>query len=216
MRTKTKGTPRGDDAAATSTRASNAVLDVENLTVRYKVAEGYFTAVDNVSFSVAPGEQVAIVAIRLGKTNTCLAIAGLLTHPNAVIGGMPLRSREPRLRSASACACRSAFPDLRWSSRMEYVLDPVWTVGSQLIDILRATQKISPQECQGQGSGMATQGRHGRTRASDEELPYELSGGMRQRVMVALALGGSRASSSHRLADKRDGMRPCRSRSCSC
>src|SRR5579863_3522027 len=84
MKTKTNGTR--DDDAATSGPASTAVLEVANLTVRYKVAEGYFTAVDNVSFSVAPGERVAIVGESgSGKTNTCLAIAGVLNHPNAVI-----------------------------------------------------------------------------------------------------------------------------------
>ena len=193
MRTKTEGTPRGDDAAATSTRASNAVLDVENLTVRYKVADGYFTAVDNVSFRVAAGEQVAIVGESgSGKTNTCLAIAGLLTHPNAVIGADAITFQGTSIAQRKRVRLPQRIPGLAMVFQdASTSLDPVWTVGSQLIDILRATQKISRKNAKAKAAdwlrkvGMAEPERVMKSR------PYELSGGMRQRVMVALALAGN-------------------------
>jgi oligopeptide/dipeptide ABC transporter ATP-binding protein len=193
MRTKPEGTPHGDAAATTSTQASNAVLDVANLTVRYKVADGYFTAVDNVSFKVAPGERVAIVGESgSGKTNTCLAIAGVLTHANAVITadaitfqGTSIAQRKRKRLPERIPGLAMVFQDASTS------LDPVWTVGSQLIDILRATQRISRKDAKAKAAewllkvGLADHERVLRSR------PYELSGGMRQRVMVALALAGS-------------------------
>jgi peptide/nickel transport system ATP-binding protein len=192
MRTKTEGTHRDDDAA-TSTPASTAVLDVENLTVRYKVADGDFTAVDNVSFRVAPGERVAIVGESgSGKTNTCLAIAGVLTHPNAVIEadaitfqGTSIAQRKRKRLPQRIPGLAMVFQDASTS------LDPVWTVGSQLVDILRATQQISYKNAKAKAAewllkvGMVDHQRVMKSR------PYELSGGMRQRVMVALALAGS-------------------------
>jgi oligopeptide/dipeptide ABC transporter ATP-binding protein len=194
MRTKTEGTHRGgDDAAVTSTRASNAVLDVENLTVRYKVADGYFTAVDNVSFRVAPGEQVAIVGESgSGKTNTCLAIAGVLTHPNAVIEADAVTFQGTSIAQRKRTRLPHRIPGLAMVFQdASTSLDPVWTVGSQLIDILRATQKISRKNAKAKAAewlrkvGMADPERVMKSR------PYELSGGMRQRVMVALALAGN-------------------------
>jgi peptide/nickel transport system ATP-binding protein len=191
MKTKTNGTR--DDDAATSRPASTAVLEVANLTVRYKVAEGYFTAVDNVSFSVAPGERVAIVGESgSGKTNTCLAVAGVLNHPNAVIEadaitfkGTSIAQRKRKRLPQRIPGLAMVFQDASTS------LDPVWTVGSQLIDILRATQQISRKNAKAKAAewllkvGMADHERVMKSR------PYELSGGMRQRVMVALALAGS-------------------------
>ena len=193
MRTTTEGTHRGDDAAATSSRASNAVLDVENLTVRYKVAHGYFTAVDNVSFRVAPGERVAIVGESgSGKTNTCLAIAGVLTHPNAVIEADAVTFQGTSIAQRKRARLPHRIPGLAMVFQdASTSLDPVWTVGSQLIDILRATQKISRKNAKAKAAewllkvGMAEPGRVMKSR------PYELSGGMRQRVMVALALAGN-------------------------
>ena len=169
------------------------MLEVANLTVRYKVAEGYFTAVDNVSFSVAPGERVAIVGESgSGKTNTCLAIAGVLTHPNAVIEadaitfqGTSIAQRKRKRLPQRIPGLAMVFQDASTS------LDPVWTVGSQLVDILRATQKISRKNAKAKAAewllkvGMADPERVMKSR------PYELSGGMRQRVMVALALSGN-------------------------
>jgi peptide/nickel transport system ATP-binding protein len=192
MRAKTESTHPVDDAAVTSTPASSAVLDVENLTVRYKVADGYFTAVDNVSFKVAPGERIAIVGESgSGKTNTCLAIAGFLTQPNAVIEadaiafqGTSIVQRKRKRLPHRIPGLAMVFQDANTS------LDPVWTVGSQLIDILRATQKISRKDAKAKAAewllkvGMADPERVMNSR------PYELSGGMRQRVMVALALAG--------------------------
>jgi len=183
MGAKTEDTHRGDDA----------VLEVANLTVRYKVPDGYFTAVDDVSFSVAPGERVAIVGESgSGKTNTCLAIAGLLTHQNAVIEadaitlqGTSIAQRKRKRLPQRVPGLAMVFQDASTS------LDPVWTVGSQLIDILRATQRMSRRNAKAKAAewlvkvGMADPARVMKSR------PHELSGGMRQRVMVALALAGS-------------------------
>ena len=170
----------------------DTVLDVRGLTVRFKVDGGFFTAVDEVSFTVRPGERVAIVGESgSGKTNTCLAISGFLTHPHAVIAADEVvfdgrsianlpRKRLPRRVPGLAMVFQDASTSL----------DPVWTVGSQLTDVIRSTQEVSKAAARKQAEdwllkvGMVDPERVMKSR------PYELSGGMSQRVMVALALAG--------------------------
>jgi oligopeptide/dipeptide ABC transporter ATP-binding protein len=190
MLTEIEGAIR-DEATADDT-VTQAVLEVKDLSVRYKVPTGWFTAVDGVSFSVGPGERVAIVGESgSGKTNTCLAIAGFLTHPNAeltstsidFLGESIVRKKRKRLPERIP-GLAMVFQDASTS------LDPVWTVGSQITDILRSTQKITRKQAKEQAVewlrrvGMTDPERVMKSR------PYELSGGMRQRVMVALALCG--------------------------
>jgi len=168
------------------------VLEVEALTVRYRTSVGTVTAVDGVTFSIAPGERVALVGESgSGKTGTCLAISGLLTDPSASIevdgirfcgdsiAGRPW-SRIPR----GVPGLAMVFQDASTS------LDPVWTLGSQLIAVLRGTRRMSRKEARAEA--IAWLDRVGLT-DTDRVLrsrPYELSGGMRQRAMIALALAG--------------------------
>jgi peptide/nickel transport system ATP-binding protein len=169
-----------------------AVLDVDSLTVRYQTADGLFTAVDDVSFSVAPGERVALVGESgSGKTGTCLAIAGFLTHPSARIevgdirfggvsvGNLP-RTRLPKRVPGLAMVFQDASTSL----------DPVWTIGSQLTDVIRATQQVSRREAKELAVEWLDRVGLTDTNRILKSRPYELSGGMRQRAMIALALSG--------------------------
>lgn len=172
--------------------AAAAVLDVDALSVRYETANGLFTAVDQVSFSIAPGERVALVGESgSGKTGTCLAIAGFLTHPSARIEVGDIRfdgvsvSNRPRTRLPKRVpGLAMVFQDASTS------LDPVWTIGSQLTDVIRYTQQVSRKEAKEQAVEWLD--RVGLTDTDQilKSRPYELSGGMRQRAMIALALSG--------------------------
>lgn len=192
MLTDTDKTVREDANARERGPAKDLVLDVKNLTVRYRVAGGYFTAVDRVSFTVKPGERVAIVGESgSGKTNTCLAISGFITHPQAVVevdevmfDGKSIANRPRKRLPQRIPGLAMVFQDASTS------LDPVWTIGSQLTDVIRSTQKVGKAAAKAQAEdwlrkvGMVDPERVMKSR------PYELSGGMSQRVMVALALAG--------------------------
>ena len=169
------------------------LLVVEGLSVRFHTSGGWLSAVDDVSFSVGRGERVALVGESgSGKTGTCLAVAGFLTQPNVEISarrvsfdGLDLsrraRSRLPRRVPGLAMIFQDASTSL----------DPVWTIGSQLREVIRATQGLNRRQV----AARAVEWLH-KVGLSDTERvlasrPYELSGGMRQRAMIALALSGT-------------------------
>ncbi|MET0324757.1 MAG: ABC transporter ATP-binding protein [Ilumatobacteraceae bacterium] len=171
---------------------TSALLDVEGLTVRYETEHGDVVAVDDVSFTVAPGERVALVGESgSGKSGTCLAIAGLLTHPSARISATRLAfegiERDPRPTSRlprRVPGMAMVFQDASTS------LDPVWTIGSQLVDILRATQRTSRKDAKRQAVDWLHRVGLTDTDRVMKSRSYELSGGMRQRAMLAMALSG--------------------------
>ena len=171
----------------TDTISATPVLRVRDLTVRY----GDVVAVQSAHLDVRRGERVAIVGESgSGKTSLANAIAGFL-DPLAgevdasvlELDGVPLsRSGEQERIPRRTPGLSMVFQDAMSS------LDPVWSIGSQLISVLRETEKV--------GKKQATQDALHWLREvgiTDPERvmgakPHELSGGMRQRVMMAIAL----------------------------
>ncbi|MFT4087693.1 MAG: ABC transporter ATP-binding protein [Gordonia sp. (in: high G+C Gram-positive bacteria)] len=173
--------------------AGSTHLDVRHLTVTYETPRGLVTAVNDVSFTVAAGERVALVGESgSGKSNVCLAVGGFLTAPNVTmsveymtLGGTTLdrgakRSRIPAFTPGIAMVFQDAMTSL----------DPVWTIGSQLDAVLRATGSLSRPERRERARDWLTKVGLTDTKRVMGSRPYELSGGMRQRVMMALALAG--------------------------
>ncbi|OLT12397.1 hypothetical protein BJF78_04135 [Pseudonocardia sp. CNS-139] len=167
------------------------ILDVAGLTVRYATPAGPFTAVDGFSLSLRAGERVAVVGESgSGKTNACMAVAGFL-DPAADISAERLAFRGQNLLSAR----RGVLPRRRTGMAVVFQdamtsLDPVWTVGSQLRAVLRRTGAHRRRDADAAAADWLRRvGLHD-TRRVLAARPYELSGGMRQRVMIALALCG--------------------------
>ncbi len=168
------------------------VLTVSDLVVRYESDRSGPPAVDGVGFTIAAGERVALVGESgSGKTTLALAVAGLLTVPGVAISATQLefldvavrtvpRGRLPRRTDGIAMVFQDAMVSL----------DPVWRIGSQLTATIRARHKVSRSEAR----GLSLEWLHKVGLDDGERIlrarPYELSGGMRQRVMMAIALSG--------------------------
>lgn len=168
---------------------ASALLEVTNLTVEYPTPRGPFTAVEDFSLVMKPGERVAIVGESgSGKTNSAMAIAGFLDPAAQVsvermmFGDTNLGSRAQSVLPVRVPGIAVVFQDAMTS------LDPVWKIGSQMRSVIRNNTKLSRKAADVQAAGWLEKvGLHDTERVL-RSRPYELSGGMRQRVMIALAL----------------------------
>ncbi len=172
-----------------------ALLDVKNLKVHFHTRNGLVKAVDDVSFSVNPGETLAIVGESgSGKSVTCYSLLDLLPKPPAKIEGGTamfdgedlLTCNKDRMRHFRGNDIAMIFQDPMTS------LNPNLTVGEQLIEPLiyhpdkerrhdRATAKLRAIELLNEVGIVDAERRF-------DSYPHEFSGGMRQRVMIAMAL----------------------------
>ncbi|MCF7549995.1 ABC transporter ATP-binding protein [Pseudonocardia sp. WMMC193] len=170
-----------------------ALLEIDDLTVSYGSGASAVVAVNAVSARVARGERIAVVGESgSGKTTLALAIAGFLDPAVTVSGSVRFDGRDlgragggrrPRLPPRTP-GVSMMFQDAMTS------LDPVWSVGSQLADVLRTNTGCSRREARVAAGDWVTRVGLRDTARVLAARPYELSGGMRQRVMLALALAG--------------------------
>jgi peptide/nickel transport system ATP-binding protein len=174
--------------------ADAPLLSVEDLRVSFRTEDGVVQAVDGVSFTVNPGEVVAIVGESgSGKSVTSMTLMGLTRSPNASFEGTAhfegaelVGASNDQLRRIRGARIAMIFQDPMSS------LDPVYRIGRQIAEqILVHDTKIS----QGRGDGPRGRAdgarRHPRARDRARSYPHEFSGGMRQRVMIAMALSCS-------------------------
>ncbi|MFZ2173451.1 MAG: ABC transporter ATP-binding protein [Rhodococcus sp. (in: high G+C Gram-positive bacteria)] len=169
--------------------SSTPLLEVQNLSVVYPTPRGPFTAVDGFTLSVGRGERVAIVGESgSGKTNSCMAIAGFLEAEAQVeadrmqFGEVDLLSRKKGILPVRIPGISVVFQDAMTS------LDPVWKIGSQMRSVIRNNEKVSRRGADAKAvEWLRKVGLHDIDRVLAAR-PYELSGGMRQRVMIALGL----------------------------
>jgi peptide/nickel transport system ATP-binding protein len=170
------------------------LLDVEDLKVSFRTEEGVIRAVDGVSFQVTPGEVVAIVGESgSGKSVTGMTLMGLTRGPNttvegiATLNGMDLiGAPEDELRKVRGHDIAMIFQDPMSS------LNPVYRIGNQIVEQIRVhNPDVSKRDAMGRAVELME--RVGIPRAAERlrSYPHEFSGGMRQRVMIAMALSCS-------------------------
>lgn len=166
------------------------VLDVSRLRTSFFTDDGEIPAVDGVDFEIHSGEILGIVGESgCGKSVTSLSIMGLVPTPGRIVGGEILfkgedltKASEKRLRRMRGHEIAMIFQEPMTS------LNPVYTIGDQLVEALRIHTKQRKKEAKHRAINMLKQ--VGLPRAEDlvDEYPHQLSGGMRQRVMIAMAM----------------------------
>lgn len=172
------------------------VVRVDNLSVRFSSSERTVDAVRNLSFHVDRGETLAIVGESgSGKSVTSLALMRLVEHGGGKIihGAMTLRRRD-----ASLVDLVHADPKLMRSVRgadMAMIfqepmtsLNPVFTAGEQIAESIRLHQHVGHAAARAETLRLLEQVRIPQARSVMDRYPHQLSGGMRQRVMIAMAL----------------------------
>ena len=183
-RAAVRGTAPGEPAAP---QAAGTVLEVRELTVAYRGAAREIRAVDGVSLVVAPGRMVGLVGESgSGKSTLALALLGLLRPPAEVLGGrILLAGRDLRtLRGPEARRIRGREIALVPQGAMS-ALNPAYSVHRQVAEAAALTRP-DPRAAAVRASELLEQ--VGIARERHRAFPHELSGGMRQRVMIAMAV----------------------------
>ncbi|HEY6781113.1 MAG TPA: ABC transporter ATP-binding protein [Thermoleophilaceae bacterium] len=173
-----------------SVNGDTPLLSVRDLRVAFATEEGVVQAVDQVSFDLAPGEVLAVVGESgCGKSVTAMTLMGLTRSPNARFEGTATY-RDTELIGASDEALRQIrgeeiamiFQDPMTS------LNPVHRIGNQIVEQIQAHEPVSDAQARERVIELLEKVGIPRARERIDSYPYEFSGGMRQRVMIALAL----------------------------
>ena len=167
-----------------------ALLDVESLVVEFPGRRGVLRALDEISFSIAPGEVLGVVGESgAGKSLTGAAIIGLLEPPGRIASGQILLEgmRIDRLSAAQMRPIRGRRIGAIFQDPLT-TLDPLVSVGRQLVETMQTHLKLTDQEARQRAvrwlEEVGIPGAAERVSA----YPHQFSGGMRQRVVIALAL----------------------------
>src|SRR6266581_9393100 len=167
-----------------------ALLEVDNLQTHFRTPDGVNRAVDGVSFAVEAGETVAIVGESgCGKSVTANSILRLVPQPPGKIGGAIrfqgrdlLKLSERAMREVRGNDISMVFQEPMTS------LNPVLTIGRQIAEPLRLHQGLSRESVEQRVVEMLGLVGIAEPRRRAREYPHQLSGGMRQRVMIAIAM----------------------------
>lgn len=168
-----------------------ALLSLDKLNIAFPSRGGLHQAVENVSFSVGKGEILGIVGESgSGKSVTCLSLVGLLGHGSRVSGTMRFDGQThaiadlPKLPHTRRPSIGMIFQDPAGS------LNPVRTIGSQIIEILRFGRGMDRGTARVEAISLLDRVGIREPEARLSAYPHQMSGGMNQRVMIAMALAG--------------------------
>ena len=189
-------TSRPADASATSsadpgTSTSQAVLEIDNLQTHFFTSAGVLKAVDGVSYSVKSGETLGVVGESgCGKSVTALSVLRLVANPpGRIVGGAIrflgkdlLKVSETEMESIRGNDVSMIFQEPMTS------LNPLFTVGRQIAEAIALHQGLSKKDAHDKAIEMLRRVSMPEPEKRSNVYPHQMSGGMRQRVMIAMAL----------------------------
>jgi len=167
-----------------------SLLQVKNLVVEFPSRHGTLRALDDISFDIAPGEILGVVGESgAGKSLTGASIIGLLEPPGRVASGQILLQGQridhlnnDQMRSIRGRKIGAIFQDPLTS------LNPLYSVGKQLVETIQAHLPVSDSEARQRAIGLLQDTGIPAAAERIDHYPHQFSGGMRQRVVIALAL----------------------------
>ncbi len=168
----------------------DVLLEVRDLKTSFRSEDGEFPAVDGVSFTLARGRTLGIVGESgCGKSVTSLSIMGLVPQPPGRVSGEVrfdgvdlLRLKPAEMRELRGDRLAMIFQEPMTS------LNPAFTIGEQIVEAIVRHKKTGPRAAREQAIAMLKRVRISAPERRFDEYPHKLSGGMRQRVMIAMAL----------------------------
>jgi peptide/nickel transport system ATP-binding protein len=168
---------------------AEALLDVRDLSVRFDTDDGTVHAVDRFSFDLRPGEVLGVVGESgCGKSVSMMSILGLLPETATVSGTASFRGADLLAASPSALRrVRGREISVIFQEPMTS-LNPVFTVGRQIGEVLREHLNLSRQAARARTIELLDLVHIPAAARRVDEYPHQLSGGMRQRVMIAMAI----------------------------
>ena len=182
--------PNTADGNPSASTASGSRLSIRGLTVQFAMPMGIVRAVDNVSLDIAQGETVGVVGESgSGKSVTFLSVMGMVRQPGRIVAGsVELDGRDlsklgrEELRGIRGRDISMVFQDPQTS------LNPVFPIGKQIVDVFRAHLPISKDEARRRALEVLDLVHIPEAKNRFDSFPHEFSGGMRQRVLIAMAL----------------------------
>ena len=167
-----------------------SLLQVKNLVVEFPSRHGVLRAIDDISFSIAPGEILGVVGESgAGKSLTGASIIGLLEPPGRVASGEVWLEGQridnlpyEEMRKVRGRRIGAIFQDPLTS------LNPLYSIGRQLIETILTHLPVSPQEARQRAIDLLKDTGISAAEQRIDHYPHQFSGGMRQRVVIALAL----------------------------
>ncbi|MCO6049641.1 ABC transporter ATP-binding protein [Mesorhizobium sp. RP14(2022)] len=175
--------------------APDTLLSVRNLQTHFVSRSEVAKSVDGVTFDLKRGETVAVVGESgSGKSVTSLSIMGLLAHPGRIVGGEILyRNRQGTVRDLAQASAKEMKRLRGTEIAMIFQepmtsLNPLFTVGDQIAEMITLHEKISYRAALDRAAEMLELVEIPAARRRVNDYPHHMSGGMRQRVMIALAL----------------------------
>ena len=166
------------------------LLSVKNLSTEFPVKKGIVKAVEDVSFDVDAGEILAIVGESgSGKSVTSLSVMGLLAEPGHVAGGsMEFEGKDlVHLSERDYRALRGNDMAMIFQEPMTS-LNPVYRIGNQIVEAIRTHEKVGKKEARERAIDLLRKVGIPSPEKRIDDYPHQMSGGMRQRVMIAMAL----------------------------
>ena len=166
------------------------ILEVKDLRIEFPTRRGTLVAVDGISLGIAPGEVLGVVGESgAGKSLTGAAIIGLLEPPGRVAGGQIVLEGQridnldhEAMRHIRGRKIGAIFQDPLTS------LNPLYTIGRQLIETIRTHTSLAEQAARKRAIDLLAEVGIPAPEKRIDSYPHEFSGGMRQRVVIALAI----------------------------